>query len=256
MSLKKRKSKSRKIRSKKQDGGATTQLEKDDFLLDAVDVGEIDKVEFALKNGADVNARNIGGDTALMIAIARADNGDLDLIRILLDHGADVDATNAAGDTALTLTDNRETIELLERFVESNLEPKCMSRSEYILCTEDGDEKPTDPILLEQVERVDAVKLDGQPNICYHRKTLRQWLKNSRTNPLTREPVNEQWIKFNMGKRKCKEEKLTIPRQSIKRKTVKRSIKRKTVKRSIKRKTVNLTRFKQSTKLKTAKLTK
>lgn len=51
-----------------------------------------------LEHGADINAADLGGLTALMF---NASDGCLDMVRFLLSRGANVNALNAAGDTAL-----------------------------------------------------------------------------------------------------------------------------------------------------------
>ncbi len=57
-----------------------------------------DLVELLLSKGADLNAKNDEGDTALMIA---ADSVRLGVVKALLARGADVNATNKDGKTAL-----------------------------------------------------------------------------------------------------------------------------------------------------------
>jgi hypothetical protein len=51
-----------------------------------------------LENGADVNAANIEGTTALILS---AGEGSLATVEVLLEHGADVDVIDEDGDTAL-----------------------------------------------------------------------------------------------------------------------------------------------------------
>ena len=51
-----------------------------------------------LEHGADINAADLGGTTALMFS---ASDGCLDMVRFLLSRGANVNALNVAGDTAL-----------------------------------------------------------------------------------------------------------------------------------------------------------
>lgn len=53
-------------------------------------------VELLLDRGADINATNQHGDTALMRA-----SGTVPVLRPLLDHGADINVRNAVGQTAL-----------------------------------------------------------------------------------------------------------------------------------------------------------
>ena len=74
----------RKSRSKRQRGGnSEAQEEKDQYLFDAIDIFDYDKIENALKNGANVNAKNDDGDTPLMEAI---NYGDYDMVILLLEY--------------------------------------------------------------------------------------------------------------------------------------------------------------------------
>ena len=97
----------RKTRSKRQRGGnpEENQEKKDQFLFDAINIGNIDEVVKALKSGANVNAKNDAGDTPLICAIT-ADNIIDDtkyyMVELLLDQpGIEVNAKNNAGDTPL-----------------------------------------------------------------------------------------------------------------------------------------------------------
>ncbi|TDA41701.1 MAG: hypothetical protein DSO07_03190 [Thermoproteota archaeon] len=68
-------------------------------LIIAVYQRDLEKVKELLDRGADVNAKDIFGDTPLHIA---ARNGHLDIVKLLLERGADVNARNESGDTPLT----------------------------------------------------------------------------------------------------------------------------------------------------------
>ena len=70
----------------------------DGRLLEAVRRGDSRAVAAQLKAGADPNARDDIGATALMHAAAFAST---DCMRILLDAGADLDASSSGGATAL-----------------------------------------------------------------------------------------------------------------------------------------------------------
>ncbi len=67
-------------------------------LLDKIREGDLAAVRSLLAHGADVNARDAKGATALMYA---AIYGDLDCMKLLLDKGADPNASNDLGINAL-----------------------------------------------------------------------------------------------------------------------------------------------------------
>ena len=59
---------------------------------------DTENVKLLLKNGADVNAKNNDGQTALMWA---SDNGHIEVVRLLLENGANVNAKKDDGQTVL-----------------------------------------------------------------------------------------------------------------------------------------------------------
>ena len=68
-------------------------------LIAAASEGNFEKVKELVKQGADVNAVDEDGYTALMYT---AGHGNLDIVKYLIeDHGADVNAEAEYGDTAL-----------------------------------------------------------------------------------------------------------------------------------------------------------
>jgi uncharacterized protein len=68
------------------------------MLLQATEAGDIVQMQALLGKGAEVNARNAHGWTALHVAAA---GGDPAVIALLLQHGADVHAQSHIGTTAL-----------------------------------------------------------------------------------------------------------------------------------------------------------
>jgi uncharacterized protein len=69
-------------------------------LVDAASAGDLAKVKDCLIAGADVNAKNANGSTALMLA---AQEGHLAVVQSLLAAKADVNLTAGSGNTALLL---------------------------------------------------------------------------------------------------------------------------------------------------------
>jgi ankyrin repeat protein len=76
---------------------AAARTPREQFFRD-VESGCLPKVEQALRNGADANARDDGGTPVLARAVAA---GQRDVVRALLRAGAGPNATDAAGGTAL-----------------------------------------------------------------------------------------------------------------------------------------------------------
>jgi hypothetical protein len=68
-------------------------------LFAAVEKGNLASVDGMIEKGADVNARDAGGFTALMQA---AFLGHKLIARLLVAHGADVEAADRSGRTAVT----------------------------------------------------------------------------------------------------------------------------------------------------------
>jgi ankyrin repeat protein len=69
-------------------------------LGDIAGRGSAQMAEVLLTGGANVNARQPGGRTALMLAAA---TGNIAVVRVLLDAGADVNAEDSGGKSALQL---------------------------------------------------------------------------------------------------------------------------------------------------------
>ena len=62
-------------------------------------------VRLLVEKGADVNAINYEGETALMIAVDAGDNPEV--VKLLLEKGADVNARTKEGETALMIASKR-----------------------------------------------------------------------------------------------------------------------------------------------------
>ena len=77
----------------------------DSDLLKAAEEDNYDLVKQLIKAGADINARDAHGKTALMYGACKSNHG---IVSMLLEAGADVNAVGDDGTTALTLLDFME----------------------------------------------------------------------------------------------------------------------------------------------------
>jgi ankyrin repeat protein len=83
-------------------GKARDVTEANSALIEAVSMRRSEKIKAALKNGADVNARNLIGQSAIHYAISTVyGKGGLEIAKLLLENGADVNAKDQFGFTPL-----------------------------------------------------------------------------------------------------------------------------------------------------------
>jgi len=69
----------------------------EDQLINSARLGRIDEVKTLLDKGANINARDAKGQTALMWGI-----NNIDILRLLIEKGVDINAYDKDGRTALT----------------------------------------------------------------------------------------------------------------------------------------------------------
>jgi ankyrin repeat protein len=94
--------------------------EKNVQLVQAAERGNLTDVQDALNGGADVNAKNASGWTALMRAsyCGYTHGKYAEVVKLLLDKGADVNIKTAEGITALMMAKNKgktEIVAMLEK---------------------------------------------------------------------------------------------------------------------------------------------
>ena len=80
-------------------------------LMWASQNGRLDVVQALIAKGADVNAKDSGGLTALMSA---STYGHLDVVQALLDKGADVNAKRSYGETALMMASQNGHLDVVQ----------------------------------------------------------------------------------------------------------------------------------------------
>lgn len=90
------------------------------LLADVAESGDRARVLAMIETGADVNAAQSNGTTALHWA---AYKGDTELARALLEHGAQAAVTNAYGATPLAEAVNLAVVELVELLLEAGADP-------------------------------------------------------------------------------------------------------------------------------------
>jgi hypothetical protein len=89
-------------------------------LFDAAYAGNTDLVRRLVAEGVDVNWRNAGGWTPLMIAAAER---HLDTVNVLLDAKADPNQRNAYGRTALMFASRYGKVKIVERLLAAGADP-------------------------------------------------------------------------------------------------------------------------------------
>jgi len=70
-------------------------------LMQAAYNNSLEVAKLLIKKGADVNARDIQGNTILIVAL---ENNSLEIAKLLIEKGTDINAKNNGGESALTLT--------------------------------------------------------------------------------------------------------------------------------------------------------
>jgi ankyrin repeat protein len=95
-------------------------------LMGAAGWGRSDIAEFLLNHGAQIDAANDEGYTALLIAASGSALPTADVVKLLLTRGANVEAKTTEGDTALLLTASQggyEGKQILELLLEKRANP-------------------------------------------------------------------------------------------------------------------------------------
>jgi serine/threonine protein kinase len=89
-------------------------------LLEASEKGDVEEVKKLLKEGANLNARNIVGWTPLHLAVQ---NGHIEVVKLLIEKGANVNAKDNIGDTPLHDAADKGHIEVVRLLLEHGADP-------------------------------------------------------------------------------------------------------------------------------------
>ena len=92
-----------------------TKQELNKELLENAKQGNLEKVKSSIKQGADVNAKNSYGWTAL---IWSAREGHLEVVKYLIENGADIEAKDDDDWTALILSSSEGHLDIVKYLVE------------------------------------------------------------------------------------------------------------------------------------------
>jgi len=109
----------RKLSAEKRAISPEKQKRLNGMILNAAEKGKEDEIKRLLKAGASIEAKDIHGRTALMIA---AEYGHTKTCALLIEHNASIDAKDKDGITALTRavcyghTKTKQFLELMESF--------------------------------------------------------------------------------------------------------------------------------------------
>lgn len=105
--------------------------------------GDVEEINFALKKGGDVNARNSAGQTALIFALERSKGFNPhqgpavtpDAVRFLIKAGIDLESSDSLGATAIHHAAAIPNLAFLEMILEHGGEAKHVTKSGYSVMT-------------------------------------------------------------------------------------------------------------------------
>jgi len=123
-------------------------------LMYASETGTVAEMRVLLEHGADVNAQNAFGSTALMWSVY-----DVQKVRLLLEHGADVNIAAKSGKTALLIALARQSPEVARLLLTKGADRSAVDKSGVtaLLAAVKGNDIATITMLVEAGEDVNQV---------------------------------------------------------------------------------------------------
>ena len=87
---------------------------------------------------------------------------------------------------------NTVILDILQKYVSEQI---TMSVEEFAKCDKTTDGNVDCGIMMAPINRRNAVNPPPSENgTCFKRETLQQWLRTNKTNPITIEPISDEWI--------------------------------------------------------------
>jgi ankyrin repeat protein len=105
--------------------GSSSAGDLDKGFAKAVAAGDIRKLETLIGQGADVNAANKEGETALMVAGLE---GRFDVAKLLVEKGADVNAKDSVGANALHYAALGGSLDIIKYLVEKGADTRARTK--------------------------------------------------------------------------------------------------------------------------------
>ena len=97
-------------------------------FLNASEKGNLQKIKKLLENGANVNARNKWGDTALMRSALK---GHKEVVEILIENGANINAKNGLMDTTMMYAAANGHVEIVQLLIDKGADVNAKNYWQY-----------------------------------------------------------------------------------------------------------------------------
>ncbi len=138
-------------------------------ILSAAETGNLDKIKSLLAQAADVNAKDINGNTALAFAAA---NGHASAIDLVIKEGADVNAKNNDGMTALMHAAGNGQLEAIRVLIKEGADVNVKDKHDWtaLMYAARNDHASVIELLIKEGADINANNNDGMTSLIYAAK--------------------------------------------------------------------------------------